>query len=569
VELCVVLGKGMQGKIIHKDISKCNHEDYSDYYDTLEYALDGVESLEETYDEQANFMNTPASILTGAIRYKSVYHEELQEAQDTLGKSQDSFEKEDYDLALHLLQKAEDHIVTSRLYWSLFTGEAGGDNTGGVVERQSKKFFLAAIGGKVYDEHPVTAETILEMEARETGDWKRHDDVSAEWEDLIDHIKDQVNTEKEGRSYSETDKVALAIQLFQEQQYGLYTKDQNTLTHMLSERGGNCVAQTLSMIGLFESMSFWYPKGIELGIQVYQDHLVPVLYNTETNRVWDLWTGGGLNTFHDEEVIPEPTVPIYEPQYLYYSYLRKKHRLSDYDMERLHLAGPRPDEVVADEVHITGTGEKMFSFSGGSTAYLAEDIPKYLYEENNYADTLILGSRELFLQPPGFLIRYADGVLVHFESLCYDYDEDLEEKNQDPIIANSMINVNELNQEGLEDVMFELRCYGRLHEAVEVLQLLIRNEPNNTSFYIILGSTYGNLQQYTLAIKQYEKAIEIDPTSESAYYNQALAYKNMGENEIALVHFQEVLIMFPKFYLKDEVTRHIEELSQYLAEQSD
>ncbi|MFH1355517.1 MAG: tetratricopeptide repeat protein [bacterium] len=558
----------MQGKIIQKDLTKCNAEDYSEYYDLLDYAVDGLESLEESYDEQANFMNGPTSFLTGAVRYKSAYQDELQEAQDTLTKSQDSFEAEDHDLALHLLQKAEDHIVTSRLYWNLFTGEAGGDNTGDVVERQSKKFFLAAVEGKVYDEYPVTAETIFEMEARETGDWKRHDDVSAEWEELITYIKDQVNTEKEGRSYSETDKVALAIQLFQEQQYGLYSSGQNSLTHMLSERGGNCVARALSMVCFFESMSFWFPKGIELGVQVYQDHIVPVLYNTETNRVWDLWSGEGLEDFHNEESIQEPAIPIYKPQYFYYTYLVKKHRLSDYNMERLHLAGPLPDDIVLEETHITGTGDSMFKFTGGSTVYSEEGPPEYSYKENDYADTLIMGSRELALQPPSYIIHYNDGSITTLSALCSDHDNSLYYSGQQPRIANSLINVSNLDSKELDNLLFECRCYGRHEEAIAILKIMISNSPDHAPYYNTLGCVYDDFGQHNLAIDQYNKTLALDPNSPFAYSNLARAYTGLGKYDMALERYQYVLANFPDYSVKANIQNKVEHIENSISDQT-
>jgi tetratricopeptide (TPR) repeat protein len=49
-----------------------------------------------------------------------------------------------------------------------------------------------------------------------------------------------------------------------------------------------------------------------------------------------------------------------------------------------------------------------------------------------------------------------------------------------------------------------------------------------------MGSAYAGLSEFEKAIETYEKAIEINPDNDEAYYDIGSAYINLGEFEKAI-----------------------------------
>lgn len=60
-----------------------------------------------------------------------------------------------------------------------------------------------------------------------------------------------------------------------------------------------------------------------------------------------------------------------------------------------------------------------------------------------------------------------------------------------------------------------------------------------------LGVMYYNQGLYDLAIEQYEKALEIDPTNPEAHYNMGYAYIRQGRHNEALEEFKKVVSLNP------------------------
>ena len=52
---------------------------------------------------------------------------------------------------------------------------------------------------------------------------------------------------------------------------------------------------------------------------------------------------------------------------------------------------------------------------------------------------------------------------------------------------------------------------------------------------------------YEHALEEYDKAIELDPTDTVAYYDRAIGYRYLGENQLALKDLDKALDLDPKF----------------------
>jgi adenylate cyclase len=88
----------------------------------------------------------------------------------------------------------------------------------------------------------------------------------------------------------------------------------------------------------------------------------------------------------------------------------------------------------------------------------------------------------------------------------------------------------------------------RHEEAIELFKKAIRMNPlGNTVYYFHLGNAYFNVGKYEEGISAHKKALEISPTNFAAHRGLAACYAQLGRNEDATFHAQEVLKYSPKF----------------------
>ena len=83
--------------------------------------------------------------------------------------------------------------------------------------------------------------------------------------------------------------------------------------------------------------------------------------------------------------------------------------------------------------------------------------------------------------------------------------------------------------------------------------------------YYNLGNTYGNLGQHNKAIKNYQKAIELNPEiTPLAYFNMGTSYALLGENDKAIKNYQKTIELNPKYALAYHNLGYIyDDLGQY------
>jgi adenylate cyclase len=88
----------------------------------------------------------------------------------------------------------------------------------------------------------------------------------------------------------------------------------------------------------------------------------------------------------------------------------------------------------------------------------------------------------------------------------------------------------------------------RHEEAIELFKKAIRMNPlGNTVYYFHLGNAYFNVGKYEEGISAHKKALEVSPTNFAAHRGLAACYAQLGRNEEASFHAQEVLKFNPKF----------------------
>ena len=72
-----------------------------------------------------------------------------------------------------------------------------------------------------------------------------------------------------------------------------------------------------------------------------------------------------------------------------------------------------------------------------------------------------------------------------------------------------------MSESAMNGLGYGLMRSGKLDEAVEVFKLNVRAFPESSNVYDSLGEAYMNAEEYDLAIRNYEKSIELNPDNEN------------------------------------------------------
>ena len=86
---------------------------------------------------------------------------------------------------------------------------------------------------------------------------------------------------------------------------------------------------------------------------------------------------------------------------------------------------------------------------------------------------------------------------------------------------------------------------GEYEKAIKDFDKAIELNPNYISAYNSRGVAYENLKDYNRAINDYNKAIELNPNYISAYNNRAIIYSNLGKYEEAINDYNDALKLDP------------------------
>jgi tetratricopeptide (TPR) repeat protein len=71
--------------------------------------------------------------------------------------------------------------------------------------------------------------------------------------------------------------------------------------------------------------------------------------------------------------------------------------------------------------------------------------------------------------------------------------------------------------------------------------------PGHALYYSNRGDDYLNSGHYDLAIVEYTKAIELDPTLASLYYNRGLTYSHQGKYDLSIVDYTKSIEIDPEY----------------------
>ena len=79
-----------------------------------------------------------------------------------------------------------------------------------------------------------------------------------------------------------------------------------------------------------------------------------------------------------------------------------------------------------------------------------------------------------------------------------------------------------------------LQAAGRHGEAIEQFNLALKARPTFADAHCNLGSSFGQLRDYSRALAEQTRALELDPSDGACWYNRALTRSNLGQFQLAL-----------------------------------
>jgi len=88
---------------------------------------------------------------------------------------------------------------------------------------------------------------------------------------------------------------------------------------------------------------------------------------------------------------------------------------------------------------------------------------------------------------------------------------------------------------------------GQVQEALNVVETLIKDYPNEPVLYNISGACYANLGQLDDAVKRYEKSLAIKPNYAEAHNNLGGTLQELGQLDNAVKRYEKALAIKPNY----------------------
>jgi tetratricopeptide (TPR) repeat protein len=151
---------------------------------------------------------------------------------------------------------------------------------------------------------------------------------------------------------------------------------------------------------------------------------------------------------------------------------------------------------------------------------------EHLLESQEFGKAIIEFTKVINLDPTletPYIYRAVCHVnLEHHQEAVNDYDKAIQINPHNPLsyIGRHKANMGlSENQQAIEDINKAIQL---THEKVILAEA-----------YLYRGNIYSKLEEYDLAIQDYNKSISLDPDERTAYFNRSSAYDALGEHDKA------------------------------------
>ena len=299
----------------------------------------------------------------------------------------------------------------------------------------------------------------------------------------------------------------------------IYSRDQALLVGLLNGDGGNCEARAKIVVEAFLASGLKLPADQILGIQVFTNHVQPVIYNKKTGTVADLVSG---------EISKTVISDIYAPQIFYHSYLkREKAQIPVSEKELLIVKGEplaNSDSPTPIERNYVSNTNLDLPKSSASYGEKGKEIPERAY--NSYQS-----------------IREAEEKSVSENASGTNTDSDLNQQTNQNTDLQLLKNSNLTDIDGLNfferdstlyfanqaqlDHYKKLRTPEAKQSFVQALNRLSLTKVLDTPAYAIAIDLFNNtthfaqysqaqIESVTNLYKQISKIIESEPNNNAA-----------------------------------------------------
>jgi len=95
--------------------------------------------------------------------------------------------------------------------------------------------------------------------------------------------------------------------------------------------------------------------------------------------------------------------------------------------------------------------------------------------------------------------------------------------------------------------IIELFFSGQAQEALDAVETLINDFPNEPLLFNFCGVFYKEIGQLDEAIKRFEKALAINPEYAEAHNNLGVTLQNLGLMDEAVKSYEKAIAIKPRF----------------------
>jgi len=109
------------------------------------------------------------------------------------------------------------------------------------------------------------------------------------------------------------------------------------------------------------------------------------------------------------------------------------------------------------------------------------------------------------------------------------------------------MNNKEIPSEKIDSVI-HLYSIGKVKKAIDEINLLLDDFPENPILLNIQGACYAGLFQFDSAIESYEAALKIKPDFADSYYNLGNIYRTLNQPEKSILNYERAVEILPNYF---------------------
>ncbi len=175
-----------------------------------------------------------------------------------------------------------------------------------------------------------------------------------------------------------------------------------------------------------------------------------------------------------------------------------------------------------------------------SDFFTKKNVDKFNKNLTNRIDSIDYYTEKINQNPNDYLALVERGIL-------YNIEDDFENSLKD---LNAALGIDNNNPDALYYRAIALSRLDKIIEAIEDLNRLIDlNESDKAELFNNRGYSYMLLKDYEAALKDYNKAIELEPHYASYRFNRAYLYQDNGKNKEAIEDYNVVIELEPENYI--------------------